>query len=942
MERSPRTVRPTGRPRAGSAQTPAAGGERLEEACRSLCRIVRLASARPLLTVVLSVLCAAGSVLYASRELAFMTSGRELLPRGEAYVRRDREIGQDFDETKQIVVVVEARQLATAKAYAHRLVRELRQYPDAIAHATHRIDPKQFEGRALLYLSTHELGNVRDKIVDHQTLLTSFAARPTLDQLIENVRRQVVSAFVSSVIDLGLDEGGKDVSLDVVRDLLGQLSARLEGPTTYHSPWGALFSVDSYGDDGYFVSEDKKLLFILVEPVDEEGSFTDDGAAIETLRKTIASLRKDFPLVQAGVTGAPALESDEMTAAFRDSQRATVLAFVLTLGVLLLGFRRIGRPALLLATLAVSLGWSIGLITLVVGHLSIFSVMFISIVIGIGIDYGVYFLYRAQEERHLGRDRREALETTAVRSGPGMLVGALTAAGTFYVLMATDFPGVQELGFIAGSAILMAWLGMMTLLPALIVLADRLRVPRRVASPPRTIQLARLGVPFVERVTAYPKVIMAGTAVLTLLSLLALRGIDFDYNLLRLQPTGTESVIWEERVLASAGRSSFAALTTAASLAALRQKVAAFERLGSVSEVDSVLKLIPDDQAAKRETIREFAPIVAPVRVAPPEPLDLDRLIGSLDTLRHRLDLAVGEAPPGPDRDEVVAVRDQAATLVAELEGSDRRVSVPVLARLQDRVRRDFVDTLRRLQRNLEPQPMRLADVPEELRRKFIGRSGRFLVEIHPAVDIWERVGAERFVTELRSVDPEVAGVPVISFEAIRHMERAYRQGTLYAFVLVALLSFLILRRLHETAFALLPLVLGTLWTVGLMRVFGLPFNLGNVFGFPLIIGAAAEFGLNVVLRYREGCELGGPLIARSTFVAVLMNGLTTIVGFGSLMIADHRGIFGLGLMLALGTVATLASSLVVLPVVLHWSRLRSSPSPMLAQEPSFRWTGTA
>ena len=90
------------------------------------------------------------------------------------------------------------------------------------------------------------------------------------------------------------------------------------------------------------------------------------------------------------------------------------------------------------------------------------------------------------------------------------------------------------------------------------------------------------------------------------------------------------------------------------------------------------------------------------------------------------------------------------------------------------------------------------------------------------------------------------------------------------------------------------------------MDVFGLEFNMGNVFGLPLILGAAAEYGLNVVMRFMEGREHGGPLIARRTVMAVLVNGLTTIVGFGSLMLADHRGIFGLGLLLTLGTAASL------------------------------------
>src|SRR5207248_4713504 len=124
-----------------------------------------------------------------------------------------------------------------------------------------------------------------------------------------------------------------------------------------------------------------------------------------------------------------------MAAAFRDSGRATVLAFALTLGLLLVAFARVGKPIVMLIVLALSLCWSIGAATLVIGHLSLFSVIFISIVIGIGIDYGIYFLFRYEEEIFLGRNLREAIDMTARRSGSGMFVGAVTAAGTFYVLM---------------------------------------------------------------------------------------------------------------------------------------------------------------------------------------------------------------------------------------------------------------------------------------------------------------------------------------------------------------------------------------------------------------------------------------------------------------------------------------------------------------------------
>ncbi len=65
----------------------------------------------------------------------------------------------------------------------------------------------------------------------------------------------------------------------------------------------------------------------------------------------------------------------------------------------------------------------------------------------------------------------------------------------------------------------------------------------------------------------------------------------------------------------------------------------------------------------------------------------------------------------------------------------------------------------------------------------------------------------------------------------------------------------------------------------------------------------------------------GGPLIARSAVMGVMLNGITTMVGFGSLMIASHQGIFSLGLLLTLGSLCGLVAALVVLPVLLQLVR---------------------
>jgi predicted RND superfamily exporter protein len=52
--------------------------------------------------------------------------------------------------------------------------------------------------------------------------------------------------------------------------------------------------------------------------------------------------------------------------------------------------------------------------------------------------------------------------------------------------------------------------------------------------------------------------------------------------------------------------------------------------------------------------------------------------------------------------------------------------------------------------------------------------------------------------------------------------------------------------------------------------------------------------------------------------MGVLLNGLTTVAGFASLMVAHHRGIFGLGLLLTIGVTASMITALIVLPALLQ------------------------
>src|SRR4029077_19182600 len=145
---------------------------------RGLLVLVRLSCARPLATVLLGVLAAVAALAYTVHHLGFVTSGRDLLSQEQPFVQRDAEYSEDFPRLDQLVVAVEADDVARSKAYARRLAHELRKHGGTFAHVTYRIDPGRFRGRELLYLSRHDLADVTDDIVDHRPFLPPFAAAP--------------------------------------------------------------------------------------------------------------------------------------------------------------------------------------------------------------------------------------------------------------------------------------------------------------------------------------------------------------------------------------------------------------------------------------------------------------------------------------------------------------------------------------------------------------------------------------------------------------------------------------------------------------------------------------------------------------------------------------------------------------------------------------------
>jgi predicted RND superfamily exporter protein len=214
-------------------------------------------------------------------------------------------------------------------------------------------------------------------------------------------------------------------------------------------------------------------------------------------------------------------------------------------------------------------------------------------------------------------------------------------------------------------------------------------------------------------------------------------------------------------------------------------------------------------------------------------------------------------------------------------------------------------------------------DLPALFRRRYasVDGKGRIALFVFPDRPIWGEGEAERFASDVQSVDPNAAG-HAISMHIHNEMIIAdFVRAALLAVGIVFVVLFVDFRRVGDTILALTPVLLGGCWTAGLMVAVGLDFGVGNILAAPFLIGLGIDAGVHMVHRARQSQEEHGKgrledLLA-GTGAAVLVASVTTIVGFGGLMLADYGALYDFGFTMVLGVSCTLFATLFVLPALL-------------------------
>ncbi len=221
------------------------------------------------------------------------------------------------------------------------------------------------------------------------------------------------------------------------------------------------------------------------------------------------------------------------------------------------------------------------------------------------------------------------------------------------------------------------------------------------------------------------------------------------------------------------------------------------------------------------------------------------------------------------------------------------------------------------------------ADLPASLLARFVGRGGRHLLRVYGNGNIWDMHSLSAFVADVEGVDAQVTGHPIQSYYASQQMQSSYIHAAIYSALAVAIVLMLDFRSVRLSLLAMMPMGIGLLQLFGLLGWLGIPLNPANTIVLPLILGIGIDDGVHVVHDFLG--RKGRYRVSPSTAAAVVLTSATTMVGFGSMMLARHRGLQSLGQVLTLGVICCLVTSLVGLPALLSCLASRQT-----VEEPEF------
>lgn len=891
-----------------------------------------LVSRRAWIILVLAAATAGVSVWWTVQKLHFEPDRNALIAESLDFNRRYLDWIAAFPGTNDMYIVVDTHNAAgdpdpavaqLARSLVDALAAELQTEP-AVESVVWGFAPTDVHPKTMRLAPAEQFEVELEQIEQSRLLLES----PSMDAFFSKLNRRVYE-------DMGVQAGGvqriPDEQMAYFLGLMQAIQTRLSTEADTPVDLLAIAQAGLVEPWEYLATPNGRLLLIRVTPVAEDGALDPFDHAIQRIRAVMEAKRPDFPGVDFGLTGINVIESDETVAVERDSTYASIGAAAAIAVLLVLAFHSIRLPIIMMTALGVAIAWTFGFTTVAVGHLQVISVVFAVILLGLGVAFAIHLASRFERVRHEYPDdaqgMRSALADTFEVMGPGVITGAITTAAAFATTLFTDFRGVAEMGLIASVGVVLCLIAMFTVFAAL------LRIFK--SRHKHTVRLEDRFIHFYEDrwigpFWRHPWITLLAAAVVFGASMVAIRQMRFDYNLLELLPRGVESVQWQNRIIRDGEQSIYTGVSIADSFEEAARRAQRLRRLDTVDSVGGLGLILQADADERSRRVRKLWDFIERT-----QPVQLDRqpnpLLSQLAGMQIGINGFLGNAQE-PLKSQLMRLNGAIGEVLTASQSLAPDQLAPRLTALQrdfERMQSGLRDQLALV---LDDSPITVTDLSPVLIRPYYIQTPegetKYALEINPRLpegvnDPLDPAFLGKFVADIEGVDPSATGVIVQVYHSGALILRSYVKAGAIALAIVFVLVWIDFRSIVDAVATLVPVAVGFAATFGVMYLFDRSINPANIIVLPLMFGIGVDDGVHIIHRYRMDRNTRPLGLSGGTGKGISLTSYTTMIGFGAMMFASHRGIAGLGFVLTVGIGMTLLACWTIMPAWLEVRRRR-------------------
>ncbi|MBC8278754.1 MAG: MMPL family transporter [FCB group bacterium] len=855
------------------------------------------------------------AAMYVSKDLGMSMLWSDLLPENNPQVMEFEKILDEYDSASNSIVVIKGPE-ESIKRFADELAPQLRALDEDVKKVTYKIEKDFILNHGFMLTKEKYLKDMTDTFKD-------FSLAPLLTTLNDNFEK----VYTGDEESLSNKEKENEAvnSLDGIEFFLTTMREFAEGNPEADEKLAEIAAERYLMGEEYMISPDKKWLIMMIDPAFSMEEMERAVANVDTMQVILNRTMENYPDIHAGLTGLFPLQRDEMFYSLRDLKRTSIVAMTAIMLLFIISFRMVSTPLLAGLNLIIAIIWTAGLAKLLVGDLNMMTSMFAVILIGLGIDFSIHILSVYNEMRKEGRNIPDAVRNTLLKSGAGIITGGLTTACAFLTIMVSQTKGMREMGLVLGIGILTCMVTTIFVFPAILVMREKVMMKIRAEK----YKVRSVDFKFLENtgvaITRKPKAWLIVGLILTVVFFYQALKVKFDYNYYNMEPKGLESVALQDSMIEAFDMSPDFLMITAETLDKARRVVEDARDMKTVGLVSSLSDYVPssEDQEKRRVYVREIRENLSNrTALRGISESEMDVIIAQLE----RLDMNIYEL----GQMAYLGGQDKVDRKIKQLTGDpEDENSVSLILSLMEYLQANKETSaagLNKFQRGYEPKMEEIAlrmanldeitidDVPESIKHNYMNKSGdKMLISIYPTQQMWDFEFLERFVDQMSRVDPHITGMPPLQLTLMEYYGEDGKKATVLTLIVVFLLLLVDYRDFKMAIMGMVPLVFGVIWMMGMMKSMGMMLTYVNIMAIPMIVGIGIDDGVHILHRYRVEGPGKIPKVLASTGKAVLLTSLTTMCGFGSLMLAEYRGFASMGSLLVLGVGACFLTTVIVL-----------------------------